>query len=501
MGAVVEGDARATAPRGVTYLPWGGQLLESRLELAPHYAVMGMTSSGKTLTIRMLMRGALVARRLGGASRLRHRAIVFDPKCDFFPLLVGMGVPKAAIVPLHAFDSRSYVWDLARDVETASAARQLAAILAPREPNATQPFFANAACDILAGVINTLRIKVKVKDGWSLNDLLEATSDATRLRHVLELTPEGKELHTLYFEVNERTAADILATLRTKLAPLQSVARIWARLFKDESRRISLTEWARESEPRLLLLGTDDTNAESLDPINRAILKRASQLVTGRSDEDPADETWFFLDEARWLGELDGLQGLLLKGRSKGAHVVLGFQDIQGLRHVYGEFQADELIGQCGNIAVFKLASPATMEWAAQYFGKYRDFVRSFGQSWGSQSSTSSTQDSIQEIPSILAQEFRLLRIPEPGLGIDGAFTTSAHAWRGTVPEAFVQEHLAAPDPHTRTFEPRPASEQDRLPWSAEDLARLGLPPSALAAADSGATKKLLSMDKPSNPS
>ncbi len=70
---------------------------------------------------------------------------------------------------------------------------------------------------------------------------------------------------------------------------------------------------------------------------------------------------------------------------------------------------------------------------------------------------------SIQEIPSILAQEFRLLRISEPGLGIDGAFTTSAHAWRGTVSEAFVQEHLTAPDPKTPTFEPRAASEQVRV--------------------------------------
>lgn len=484
---MVEGDARALPQRGVTYLPWGGQMLESRQELAPHYAVMGMTSSGKTLTIRMLMRGALVARRLGGPNRLRHRAIVFDPKGDFFPLLVGMGVPEAAIVPLHAFDARSYIWDLSQDVDTASAARQLAAILVPREPNATQPFFANAAADLMAGVINTLRIKAEHQ--WSLNDLLEATSEATRLQQVLELTAEGKELHALYFGSNQRTAADILATLRTKLAPLQSVARIWGRLFKDETRRLSLTEWALAKEPRLLLVGTDDTNAESLDPINRALLKRASQLVTGRRDEDPADETWFFLDEARWLGELDGLQGLLLKGRSKGAHVVLGFQDIQGLRHVYGEFQADELIGQCGNIAVFKLASPATMEWAAQYFGKYRDFVRSFGQSWGSQSSTTSTQDSIQEIPSILAQEFRLLRIPEVGLGIDGAFTTSAHAWRGTVSEEFVQEHLALADKDTLTFKPRMPSEQDRLPWDAEDVKRLGLPPTAQAAIDTGVTK------------
>ena len=36
-------------------IPWGGVEFEEH-ELAPHYAVMGMTNSGKTLTIRMLMK-------------------------------------------------------------------------------------------------------------------------------------------------------------------------------------------------------------------------------------------------------------------------------------------------------------------------------------------------------------------------------------------------------------------------------------------------------------
>src|SRR5690349_16829924 len=101
-----------TAASAQLFYPWGGRELRVEDELAPHYAVMGMTSSGKTLTIRMLMRAVLVDNSDATKPRLRSRAAVYDPKRDFYPLLVGMGVPEDSIVPLHAFDERAHMWHL-----------------------------------------------------------------------------------------------------------------------------------------------------------------------------------------------------------------------------------------------------------------------------------------------------------------------------------------------------------------------------------------------------
>lgn len=468
-------------PSGALRYPWGGYEFDPNVELAPHYAVMGMTNSGKTLTIRMLMRAVLLE---PGHPVPRHRAMVYDPKRDFLPLLVGMGVPEASIVLLHAFDKRAHVWHIAKDVDSRAAARQLAAILAPADKNSTQPFFANAAQDILAGVIDTLRVKTREQPDpqWTLNDVLEALSPRDRLKEFLRQTDDGKDLVDSYFEANPKTLGDILSTLRTKLAPFQDVARIWARIFRDHpERRLSLSEWAVPPEkgppppPRVLLLGTDDTNAESLEPINRAMFKRASQLVTARPKENPDDQTWFFLDEVRWLGELDGLQGLLLKGRSKGAHVVLGFQDLQGLKHVYGEFQAEELVAQCGNLAILKLNSPETMEWAARYFGKYRDFVASFGESHSAQGGSTSTQQTPQEVSSILAQQFRLFPLPTEETGITGAFASPDDAWTDTIPPNIVDKFLRRAPLRPLAFDKAPATAQDRVGWRERDRNRLKL--------------------------
>lgn len=434
-------------------IPWGGVEFEEH-ELAPHYAVMGMTNSGKTLTIRMLMKAVLAP----SSPERQVRALVYDPKRDFYPVLVGMGVPEESIVVFHPFDSRSTAWDIAADVNDAASSRQIAEILSPREKQNVQPFFINASIDLVTSVIDVFRT---LRPGaWTLNDVIEAFTTHERLRKVLNLTPDGRDVLQIYLGGSQETGSNVFTTIRTKLVPYATAARLSARA----KTKLSLTEWATSLKPRVLLLGTDDTNGASLDPLNRAIFLRASQLVTGRVDENPADESWFFVDEARWAGKLEGLTGLMLKGRSKGAHVVLGFQDILGLRDVYEGMVADEIVGQCGNFAVLKLNSPVTMNWASSYFGQFEEYVASFGESSSAQGNSSSVNYSLTVRHAMLEQEFRNFPLPDPDSGITGAFSCPDKAWRDTVPKRFVSTYLRSPSSHPG-FDARPPQDQDRVPW------------------------------------
>lgn len=442
-------------------IPWGGVEFDDE-ELAPHYAVMGMTSSGKTLIIRMLMKAVLCP----DGSGLRCRAVVYDPKRDFYPLLVGMGVKPAQIRVMHPFDARSVAWDIAADVRDPAASRQVAEILSPPEKQNVQPFFVNASIDLVAAVMNSLR--VLRPDNWTLNDVVEAATAPDRLRAILAVTPDGRDVERVYFGGSPETGANVVSTIRTKLASYATAARLSARAKE----KVSLAAWARSLEPEVLLLGTDDTNAATLDPLNRAIFLRASQLVTGRIDENPPDESWFFVDEARWAGRLEGLSGLLLKGRSKGAHVVLGFQDILGLREAYDGMVADELVGQCGNLAVLKLNSPETMTWAARYFGNYEEYVPSYGSSSGGESGTSSVNYNFTTRQAILEQEFRDMPLPKIGRGIRGAFASPDRTWQDTIPPRFVERYLVSAS-NDSGFVARDAGDQDPLPWGVDFLEAL----------------------------
>jgi hypothetical protein len=64
---------------------------------------------------------------------------------------------------------------------------------------------------------------------------------------------------------------------------------------------------------------------------------------------------------------------LMNKGRSKGVCVALGFQDIHGMKSVYGAELALELVGQCSNKVLLRLESAETAKWASETVGQYEE--------------------------------------------------------------------------------------------------------------------------------
>jgi hypothetical protein len=104
-----------------------------------NFLVAGGSVSGKTITLRLIMQSALTPIGLG----LDHRALIYDAKGTLDPVLRGMGL-HCPIHVLNSFDRRGAALDIADDVTSPSAARQLADSLIPREESA-QPFLGEAA--------------------------------------------------------------------------------------------------------------------------------------------------------------------------------------------------------------------------------------------------------------------------------------------------------------------------------------------------------------------
>lgn len=446
--------------QGQQCLVWAGFLFPKEI-LAPHYLVFGTAGSGKTLVIRMLMPTVF-------DPKTSVRALVYDPKPEFYPVLLGLGWSPAGVILLNPFDARGAAWHIAADVTTPAAAREIAAILLPSERQSSQPYFLDSARDLVRGVMDVFNTTAPLN--WTLNDVLEATSSPERLRMVLEKTQDGRDLVKLYLDQEGPAATNILSTIRSKLSVYETIARAWRRC----DTLVSIENWAQSGA--VLVLGGNEQHRAALDAINRAIFQRASELIVGRPDEYPADETWFFIDEAREAGRLDGLRQLLNKGRSKGAHVVLGFQDLDGLRNVYGKEQAEEMLGLCGNVAVLRLESPATQEWAAKYFGEYEFEKVTVGQSHNYHSGyTNSLNVTVDRRFAILPQQFRTFPPASLEDGFTAVISTPAiGAWRHHVTGEMIGRTMgrAADVP---AFVPRPVEHQSRMPWTDEDLRRLRL--------------------------
>lgn len=490
-----------------------------------HYLIAGATGSGKTRILLTVLKSA--HRHL-----LPSRSFILDPKRELLKYLLGLGYRfgkqpdfKKSLWVVNPFDLAGSSWAMGRDITDAVAAHELATILVPHIEGRDNAFFDAATRDILVGATLALAAFTGKPHEWTLRDLLltclypgyqrfmlvEAARATSPSQAVQAYTTR---IYRTYLEgADTRTVDNVKASVQSRLSLFEPAAARWALLPHDQS--FSLTEWVARGGT--LLVSTDDAARAATDPLVRAVFSRASSLVLSMEDIKPEnvvqDRTWFFLDEVRDAGRLDLLPRVLLKGRSKGVSVVLSFQDIDGLREVYGPHVANEMVGQCGNLALLRLSSPATAQWAASNFGRRHDEVhtrtigRNVNQSVGhpqqglSEAQTESTQ--LQEVAKVLDSRFLYMPTVEESGAIKGLYRALGES-EDTEPEDGLAwtDHLGmVPTPpeqreQEKILESWLGSRRGQKPgigllrlWDESDMERLGLegnPPEAHLAPSNG---------------
>jgi hypothetical protein len=437
-----------------------------------HFLVMGATNTGKTLIQRMLMQSALKSICQGQD----QRAIVFNAKQDMLSILAGMNL-DCPIITLDPFDARGFAWDMAADITTRTDAEALAANLVPIDEHATQKFFDEAVRSLYEEIIATF---IETAPGnWMFRDVIFTMRKRERLTRVLEQTTDGRELLELCF-ANEETAQNVMATVNVRTKPYRSIAACW-QWAADEGRTISLTAWLRRS--CVLVLGNSHKARPAIQAINQVLFTRLTQLILDQ-DESSTRRNWIFLDEVRQAGRLASLSDLMVEGRSKGACVVLGFQDIEGMKHVHTTHLANELIGQAHNVCFTKLVNPETAAHGSQRFGEYEEIEEdeSVTESRGGGRSRTVSARRVKR-QAVMPSELMSMAMPSPESGLTFyAITTSLGAYRETIPGKVVASMLcpANADPARggmTNSEPVPMARQKLRPWDAADYVRLGMTP------------------------
>lgn len=437
-------------------IPWGGCEIPDRMpEFGPSSLIIGSPGAGKSLILRM----ALWALLRVSNGRPWRRFLMLDEKRDAVSIVGGLGVLPNHRVIANPFDARCAKWDMAIDISTPAAARQMSSLLVPNQNNVQNPFFDEAARSLLTGAIQALCV---TRPGvWELLDVVRAMRSPKRLRPLLSKTEMGQDLIATYLNLDARTAANVMATIDARLAPFGEVASLWART----ERRFSLTHWASATEPYGIILGADDTHAASLRPLTQLIFRRAAELVVGRPEEHPEDETVFVLDELTAAGRLDSLKNLCEKGRSKGVRTIAAFQDFDSFCSVYGsEAEGRAIAGMFHNLALLRMTGTGSMRWASELLGRYS--ARRVSTSTNFDANGFESGSSVQvgeEIRSIMeGAEFRQLPLAGKDRGITGVFATPGLGfWRGTIPPVFINKWL-----RSKSDEPGfiPRSHDDELP-------------------------------------
>ncbi len=455
-------NAAAHEPLRLPTLPFGGvELVPPAFD--PHFLVLGAPNSGKTLSIRMLLRSALVD--MDG--RLQARAMIYDAKREYLPALTGMGIPMEQITVFNPADNRSTVWHIAMDIRNLDDCQNLAAILIPqRKEEHKNTFFTNSAQSLLTAVMFSLHSRSP--GSWRLLDVIKAFESPKNLKALLYLHPFGRNTYKRLFTKAQETVGGIISTLQTDfIAKYQTIANAWAR----SNDMISITEWIQSN--RVLVLGWDSNNL-AIKYINQAMFERASALLCALDNVPRGDnESWIVLDEVRMLGTVPMLPELMSIGRTKGVRVVLAPQDVEGLEVVWGQTEAAEMLGLCGNVATFRLTSSRSAKWASDMFGSYEGWESDYndgtsvstGRGGVSEGTSKGRSRKIQKREAIMPSQFTEIRPASIEGGVWGFFRAPLMgAWRGRYLPNFIDTHLTDLDPNVPAFEARPPTDVDPLP-------------------------------------
>lgn len=463
-----------SVPRHDSYY-WAGENLPFD-ECCKHFITIGATGAGKSIVLNFLMQSVVskLGRRETAKLSKRRRAVVYDSKTDLVSVLSGMA-PEAKLRIFNPLDERFAPWDVSADIVTETDAYEFASILIPKNEKESTPYFGDAARALIAGVIKRFNSATQSTGGyWTLRDLILAFQSKKRLQDILSLDITSY-LHDHFDKANAKNFAGVKSTVDNTLALYRPIAALFD---SAKQPRFSLKTWL--SEESILVLGNHESAREATDTLNRLLFRQLSKMLIARHGRIENDETWIFLDELREAGVLPGLRQLLLRGRSKGVAVALGFQDVEGIYAAYGEHDGAEIIGATQNAMVLHInpTAPSTAKWASSVFGSRRDLTPTMTTSVGTNNQSSSASQQLSAIENVLPIEFTQLKMPSEKEGLYFySFTNTQRFRAGIYPWSLLQTAgpLNVRGEKPDFVEVTDAGRFKLRPWDPDDVVRLDL--------------------------
>jgi GTPase SAR1 family protein len=377
---------------------WAGTRFQESLAQG-HYCIIGMPGSGKTVALNGLMNSVLPWCRPG----TDKRAVIFDSKGEIMGLLPHLcgsnGKPdqrldERHIYLLNAFDRRGYAWDIAKDIVSHADCYAAAELFIPTRTVSSDAnqYFVLGARAIAKAVLRVLVDRAPGK--WNLRHLVGILTDARSMDWVLRSASSERAVVATYLDQDPRTVGSLVSTVGNYFDEFSVVAALWDNPGQTRKRFSIQNDYLRDS--CILVLGYPTKNESAVRSINSLFFYRLRQTI-GDEAESRKDRFWFFIDELPRVGDLRGLDQLLAEGRSKGARIVVGFQDLQMLKAGWRNKEAAASVQNlCLNLSILRLNDPETAEWVSKRLGKVdlteykHSRTVSYGKNGGSSSSVAS---------------------------------------------------------------------------------------------------------------
>ncbi|MEC5382729.1 type IV secretion system DNA-binding domain-containing protein [Aurantimonas sp. C2-6-R+9] len=335
----------------------------SRDREANNLGLFGAPGSGKTQVILQLCRNAL-SRGDG--------AIVYCQKSEMvssYPRHFEGGVEQNPII-VGPHDYRSWVWDIAADVDGPESARTLADRIINLNRD-DQHFFSDTSRLVVTMYI--AKLHAVSPHAWSFADLVAQVE-----RPYDDMVKDARRYYTPAVQLltsEKRQLDSIRSSVQVALENLRLLAVAWPTKKEGDDRKFfSIRKFINGEYPEKSVLVARSGDFPQMSEMWIVLFFSLAQQAAS-SDSMKASNTrrvWFILDEFAQLPKMKAISQLMVTGRERGFPMVLGLQSMRQVNETYGPNEFDTWWSSIQTKIIFRSEVGEITSWFAEKLGKTR---------------------------------------------------------------------------------------------------------------------------------
>lgn len=233
--------------------------------------------------------------------------------------------------------------------------------------NSSNPFFPNAARDLLAAIlVATIRIGEGEKQFISenfYNNKIKEFLDSCSSQDICDYLEGFGDMRSVmsYIEGDSAQSQGVLAEM------FSVIRDVFIGVFCEKG-KFSMRNFVRQKGGRTLFIEYDLSIGSVLTPVYKMLFDLALKEALGRTKSQ--GNVYFICDEFKLLPNLQHIDDGVNFGRSLGVKVFAGLQSIEQLYEIYGQSRGKNLAAGFSSIIAFRANDITTREYISNLHGK-----------------------------------------------------------------------------------------------------------------------------------
>jgi len=354
-----------------------------------HFSIAGAPGAGKTQTIMQLMDQV-------NDRRATDTAVVWDPTGVLTERYFDAGRGDVILNPLDArCPSWNPKWELSgTNAFDEATARAMGSSLYVGRAASTQDgttFFSDTSIDLWTQIV----AHCEIGESQDLARWMASPDPELDMRVI------GSKCEQ---DLNKNAAPQRNGILSSFCAIQGSLSSIPT---SEDAEVWTVKDWCNKRHGWLFLTSTPDT-AATIRPLQSLWIDMLIRRLMAMREQPDLRAPWFFFDELAELQRLPMLEPAMNQGRKFNLRMVLGFQAMAQVEHLYGRDLAQAILAAPGVQIYMRTMEHSSAKWMSEQCGLQRleRLVESFGATWTGNSKGQSVRTELVDVALFIPSVF-----------------------------------------------------------------------------------------------